>query len=194
MKTPNYTNPYTGGGYDPLHRPPPGHSLTLQRGNQPFEKPPQYTNLAKFMEEYVEPKFATKSVQESVIEALAAGTTPQAMSKMIALAAVSEGLANIDLIELARPQIEIQAIATALDFDPEMSINFGTTEGPKDVSDVGERLQAMKQFNPENYNRIMSNMQQQRKETTRKQAEEIVSNLSQNKKQSGGFLSVGKET
>mgnify|MGYP006969353529 FL=1 len=194
MSKPAYTNSFTGGGYDPLQRPPNGHSLTLERGNQPFEKPPQYTNLAKFMEEYVEPKFATKSVQNSVIEALAAGTTPQAMSKMIALAAVSEGLANIDLIELARPQIEIQAIATALDFDPEMSINFGTTEGPKDVSDVGERLQAMKQFNPENYNRIMSNMQQQRKETTRKQAEEIVSNLSQNKKQSGGFLSVGKET
>ena len=39
----------------------------------------------------------------------------------------------------------------------------------------------------------MSNMQQQRKETTRAKAEEIVNNLSQNKKQSGGFLSVGKE-
>ena len=74
-----------------------------------------------------------------------------------------------------------------------MSINFGTTEGPRDVSDVGERLQAMEQLNPVNYNRIMSNMQQQRKETTRAKAEEIVNNLSQNKKQSGGFLSVGKE-
>lgn len=191
MKNPSYTNPFTGGGYDPLQRPPPGHSLTLQRGNQPFEKPPQYTNLGKFMEEYIEPKFATKAIQESVIEALAAGTTPQALSKMIALGAVSEGLANIDLIELARPQIEIQAVATALDFDPEMSINFGKTEGPRDVSDVGERLQAMKQLNPENYNRMVNNMGEQRKQRTRQQAEEIIQNLSANKKKdAGGFISV----
>ena len=193
MSKPAYTNNFTGGGYDPMQRPPSGHSLTLERGNQPFEKPPQYTNLNKFMEEYIEPRFASESVQESLIEALAAGITPQALSKMIALSSVSEGLANIDLIELARHQIEIQAVATALNFDPEMSINFGTTEGPRDVSDVGERLQAMEQLNPVNYNRIMSNMQQQRKETTRAKAEEIVNNLSQNKKQSGGFLSVGKE-
>ena len=193
MSKPAYTNNFTGGGYDPMQRPPSGHSLTLERGNQPFEKPPQYTTLNKFMEEYIEPRFASESVQESLIEALAAGITPQALSKMIALSSVSEGLANIDLIELARHQIEIQAVATALNFDPEMSINFGTTEGPRDVSDVGERLQAMEQLNPVNYNRIMSNMQQQRKETTRAKAEEIVNNLSQNKKQSGGFLSVGKE-
>ena len=193
MSKPAYTNNFTGGGYDPMQRPPSGHSLTLERGKQPLEKPPQYTNLNKFMEEYIEPRFASESVQESLIEALAAGITPQALSKMIALSSVSEGLANIDLIELARPQIEIQAVATALNFDPEMSINFGTTEGPRDVSDVGERLQAMEQLNPVNYNRIMSNMQQQRKETTRAKAEEIVNNLSQNKKQSGGFLSVGKE-
>ena len=158
MSKPAYTNNFTGGGYDPMQRPPSGHSLTLERGNQPFEKPPQYTNLNKFMEEYIEPRFASESVQESLIEALAAGITPQALSKMIALSSVSEGLANIDLIELARPQIEIQAVATALNFDPQMSINFGTTEGPKDVSDVGERLQAMKQLNPENYNRIMNNI------------------------------------
>tara|TARA_R100000030_G_scaffold31215_2_gene22889 strand:- start:297 stop:881 length:585 start_codon:yes stop_codon:yes gene_type:complete len=183
-----YKNNFTGGGYDPLQRPPPGHSLTLRRGNQPFEKPPKYTNLEKFMVEYIEPKFSTQSIKDSVIETLAAGTTPQALSKMIAFGAVSEGLANIDLIELARPQIEMQAIATALKFDPDMSINFGKKEEARNVSDVSEQLQAMKKFNPENYNRLISNISKNNAANTREKAKEIVNNLSKKSNNQNGFI------
>ena len=114
--------------FDRFDAPIPGQSLTDEPGNAPYEQPPQYTNLDKFME-YMFTTLNGKAVRRDVLRMLNAGVPVQVLLEPIILQAVSEGKINIDLGMLA-----IQPLATIIyGMGITAGINVVTDDGKKDI-------------------------------------------------------------
>ena len=112
--------------FDRFDAPIPGQSLTDEPGNAPYEQPPQYTNLDKFME-YMFTTLSSKAVRQDILRLLNAGVPVQVLLEPIIMQAISEGKINTDLGMLA-----IQPLAT-------MIYGMGLTAGINVVIDDGKK-------------------------------------------------------
>jgi len=114
--------------FDRFDAPIPGQSLTDEPGNAPYEQPPKYTNLDKFME-YMFTTMNGKAVRRDVLRLLNAGVPVQVLIEPIIMQAISEGKINIDLGMLA-----IQPLATIIyGMGITAGINVVTDDGKKDI-------------------------------------------------------------
>ena len=112
--------------FDRFDAPIPGQSLTDEPGNAPYEQPPEYTNLDKFME-YMFTTLNGKAVRRDVLRLLNAGVPVQVLLEPIIMQAINEGKINTDLGMLA-----IQPLAT-------MIYGMGITAGINVVTDDGKK-------------------------------------------------------
>lgn len=173
-----------------------GSSLTLEPGSMPYEKPKMFTSDVAFIEDDVVPRLQNPDTVRGAVELLALGVSPQALSYMYVVDAMSKGLINPDVAELARPQIEAIVLTRALEIDPEMNINMPV--GRKmNMPSTYNMLQAMKSGNPKMYNKVMEIQSNMDKEKNREQAQKIVDQAIQRKNKNktaanrrGGFLEV----
>jgi len=114
--------------FDRFDAPIPGQSLTDEPGNAPYEQPPQYTNLDKFME-YMFTTMNGKAVRRDVLRLLNAGVPVQVLIEPIIMQAISEGKINTDLGMLA-----VQPLATIIyGMGITAGINVVTDDGKKDI-------------------------------------------------------------
>ena len=114
--------------FDRFDGPIPGQSLTDEPGNAPYEQPPEYTNLDKFME-YMFTTLNSKAVRRDVLRLLNAGVPVQVLIEPIIMQAVSEGKISTDLAALS-----IQPLATMIyGMGLVAGINVVTDDGKKDL-------------------------------------------------------------
>ena len=112
--------------FDRFDAPIPGQSLTDEPGNAPYEQPPEYTNLDKFME-YMFTTLNGKAVRRDVLRLLNAGVPVQVLLEPIIMQAINEGKINTDLGMLV-----VQPLAA-------MIYGMGLTAGINVVTDHGKK-------------------------------------------------------
>ena len=112
--------------FDRFDAPIPGQSLTDEPGNAPYEQPPEYTNLDKFME-YMFTTLNGKAVRRDVLRLLNAGVPVQVLLEPIIMQAINEGKINTDL-----GMMVVQPLAT-------MIYGMGLTAGINVVTDHGKK-------------------------------------------------------
>jgi len=171
-----------------------GSSLTLEPGSMPYEKPKMFTSDIAFMEDDVVPSFQSPDTVRGAVQLLALGVSPQAVSYMYVTDAMSKGLINPDVAELARPQIEAIILQRALEIDPEMNINM-PVERKANTPSRYNMLEAMKNSNPKMYTKLMETQNNIDKEKNREKAKNIIDQAVERKNKDkiatnrrGGFL------
>lgn len=171
-----------------------GSSLTLEPGSMPYEKPKMFTSDVAFMEDDVVPSFQSPDTVRGAVQLLALGVSPQAVSYMYVTDAMSKGLINPDVAELARPQIEAIILQRALEIDPEMNINMPVGRKTNTPSRYN-MLEAMKNGNPKMYKKLMETQNNIDKEKNREKAKNIIDQAVERKNKDkiatnrrGGFL------
>ena len=171
-----------------------GSSLTLEPGSMPYEKPKMFTSDIAFMEDDVVPSFQSPDTVRGAVQLLALGVSPQAVSYMYVTDAMSKGLINPDVAELARPQIEAIILQRALEIDPEMNINMPVGRKTNTPSRYN-MLEAMKNGNPKMYTKLMETQNNIDKEKNREKAKNIIDQAVERKNKDkiatnrrGGFL------
>ena len=101
-----------------------GTSLLTPPGQMPFERRKVFTSDVAFIEDDVVPNLKNPERLESLVEMIALGLSPQAISYMYVTDAMSRGLINPDVAEVSRPQIEAILLQQVLSVDPNISINL----------------------------------------------------------------------
>jgi hypothetical protein len=114
--------------FDRFDAPIPGQSLTDEPGNAPYEQPPEYTNLDKFME-YMFTTLNGKAVRRDVLRLLNAGVPVQVLLEPIIMQAINEGKINTDLGMLVVQPLAAMIYGMGL----VAGINVVTDHGKKDL-------------------------------------------------------------
>tara|TARA_R100000234_G_scaffold110198_1_gene82481 strand:+ start:369 stop:992 length:624 start_codon:yes stop_codon:yes gene_type:complete len=188
-------------GYDPMMRPPPGHSLTLPPGNQPYEQPPKFSKSSDFIE-HIFDKFQIPENEAELMNSLAVGISLQEIVQAIGLGAFTTGLANPDVVENSKPEIFVNLLSQAMDlFDiqEDSPIPFklfatpsGLAEEEQTMDDL-TAIQMAKKRNPRGYAVFEENQKAEQQERDMQMVEQMAQDLDQYKtetKKSGGFLDV----
>lgn len=172
-----------------------GTSLTIEPGKMPFERPKVFTSDVAFIEDDVVPNLTNPERVQNLVEMIALGLSPQAISYMYVTDAMSKGLINPDIAEISRPQIETILLQQVLAVDPNISINL-PKEPRRNSLSTFRALETMKVTNPPMYEKLSAAQNQMDKQKRREKAEEIISNLTSDKKvkerktKKNGFLGV----
>lgn len=188
-------------GYDPMMRPPPGHSLTLPPGNQPYEQPPKFSKSSEFIE-HIFNRFQIPENETELMNSLVVGISIQEIVQGIGLGAFTAGLANPDVIENSKPEIFVNILSQAMDiFDiqedsPIPFKLFATPSGlaeEEQTMDDASAIQMAKKKNPRGYAVFEENQKAEQQELDVKMVEQMAQDLDQYRtetKKSGGFLDV----
>jgi len=172
-----------------------GTSLTIEPGKMPFERPKVFTSDVAFIEDDVVPNLTNPERVQNLVEMIALGLSPQAISYMYVTDAMSKGLINPDIAEISRPQIETILLQQVLAVDPNISINL-PKEPQRNSLSTFRALETMKVTNQPMYERLMVAQNQMNKQENREKAQEIVNKLASDKKvkdreaKKNGFLGV----
>lgn len=172
-----------------------GTSLLTPPGQMPFERRKVFTSDVAFIEDDVVPNLKNPKRLESLVEMIALGLSPQAISYMYVTDAMSRGLINPDVAEVSRPQIEAILLQQVLSVDPDISINL-PKEPKRNTLSTFKALETMKVTNRPMYEKLMVSQNEMKKEKNREQAEEILNKLASDKKvknredKKNGFLGV----
>ena len=192
-------------GYDPLMRPPPGHSLTLPPGNQPYESPPKFSKSKDFIE-YIDNSLRVPDVEESLMESLIMGTSIQEVVETFGIAAFTEGLANPDVVENSKPEIFINILSQAMDFfdvrgDSPLPFKMFATE-TGDMRDEGtgtseiDTLMIAQENNPQGFKMVEQGMNAQNEKAYEEQVTQMAQDLDQYRTseiREGSFLNVNAQ-
>ena len=172
-----------------------GTSLVTEPGKMSYERPPVFNSDVAFIEDDVVPNLTNPQRVEDLVNMIALGLSPQAISYMYVTDAMSKGLINPDVAEISRPQIEAITLQQVLAIDPTMPINL-PKEPKRNSLSTFKALETMKVTNPPMYEKLSAAQNQMDKQKRREKAEEIISNLTSDKKvkereaKKSGFLGV----
>ena len=105
-----------------------GTSLLTPPGQMPFERRKVFTSDVAFIEDDVVPNLKNPERLESLVEMIALGLSPQAISYMYVTDAMSRGLINPDVAEVSRPQIEAILLQQVLSVDLTYRLTYQRTK------------------------------------------------------------------
>ena len=137
---------------DQLNAPVPGHSLTTAVGKWPWERPARESDPEKVVSMIVD-KLEKPSVQDRLARLMLTGVSVQEITNTIALGGFTKGEFSPDVAELIKPAIVIYVTKIAL--DKEIPVKVFNNDDKQNEADDIEMLDAMKENNPQVFNRIM---------------------------------------
>tara|TARA_Y100000004_G_scaffold87032_1_gene97540 strand:+ start:4318 stop:4827 length:510 start_codon:yes stop_codon:yes gene_type:complete len=143
-----YTSP------DPFNRPVPLQSLANEsEGQWMWNRPPEYPDPMDFVLALEEKLNNNEVAKDKILDMLLIGATIEDVVNTTALAAFSQGKLNPDAAEIAKLPLATMIMDMAEEAGIEFKI-FSSTPQDKEFSDDIDKLNLIRETNPEMFNKL----------------------------------------
>ena len=139
---------------------PPGHSLTGEPGQWPWERPPQFADPDDAID-FITSKLETGGGKEDLIKMMIAGVTVEELVAQITFKGFMAGTFNPDVAELIKPAMAVYLLGIADEVGVEPELFASDPEEAGDNVEDEAFFRMLKARNPQLYKDMVEELNEQ---------------------------------